>query len=137
LVQYKSQLEEQQQKQRMAQDDQAYMQSLTEMKKAYPDIDFDSPDAEGKSLEFKVLEYAQQEGLKNFKTAFRDFYHDELQKRAESKAKENFLKDKQKNTKLGVLGITPAPTKNRPSRDVRSMSWDDLASEALEEMGAR
>lgn len=135
LVQYKSQLEEQQTKQRMSQEDQAYLGQLTEMKKAYADIDFDTPDAEGKSLEYKVLEYAQQEGIKNFKTAFKDFYHDELLKRAESKAKESLIKDKQKNTKLGVLGVSPTPTKTPSSRNIRQSSYDDLTREALAELG--
>lgn len=136
LVQYKNQIEERQSQARMAQEDQAYMQGFEELKKSYPDIDFVTPDEEGKSLEYKILEHAQNEGIKNFKTAFRDYYHDELVKRSEAKAKENLTKEKQKNTKLGILGITNAPTK-RASSDHRNKSYDDLAAEALAELGIR
>jgi chromosome segregation ATPase len=136
LMQYKNQAEEQRANIQRAQQDQEYTTTVAEMKKTYPDIDFDSPDAEGKSLEYKVLEHATQNDIKNFKTAFRDFYHDELLKRSESKAKESLIKDKQKNTKMGILGISPTPTK-RVSSDHRGKSYDDLAAEALEELGLR
>lgn len=136
LLQHKQQAEEQQKNLQMQQEDKAYMGTLEQVKKAYPTVDFDSPDESGKSLEYKVIEYAQQEGIKNFKTAFRDFYHDELLKISESKAKESLIKDKQKNTKLGILGITPAPTK-RVTSDHKGKSYDDLAQEALEELGIR
>lgn len=136
LIQYKNQVEERQSQARMAQEDQAYQQTFEEMRKAYPDIDFITPDDEGKTLEYKVLEYAQKEGIRNFKTAFRDFYHDELVKRSESKAKESLSKEKQKNTKLGILGITPTPTK-RVSSDHKGKSWNELANEALEEFNIK
>ena len=137
LVQYKNQIEERQAQARVQQEDQSYLQTLEEMRKSYPDVDFVTPDAEGKSLEYKVLEYAQQNGISNFKTAFRDYYHDELVKLAESKAKENLIKEKQKNTKMGILGITSAPTKRASSGNVRNKSYDDIANEALEELGLR
>jgi hypothetical protein len=137
LIQYKNQIEERQVKHQTAQEDQAYLSTLDEMQKAYPDIDFTSPDEEGRSLEYKVLEYAHENGIKNFKTAFRDFYHEELVKRSESKAKEALLKDKQKNTKLGILGVTPTPTKRTETKNVRNKSYDDLAQEALEELKIR
>ena len=136
LVQYKSQIEERESQARLQQEDQEYQQGFEELKKSYPDIDFVTPDDEGKSLEYKVLEHAQKEGIKNFKTAFRDFYHDELVKRAEGKAKESLTKEKQKNTKLGVLGLSPTPTK-RALSDHRGKSWNQLAEEAMQEAGIR
>ncbi len=137
LIQHKNQFEETQAKTRATQEDQEYNQGLSQFKKDYPDIDFDTPDEEGKSLEYKVLEHAQNEGIKNFKTAFRDFYHDELLKREASKAKENLTREKQKNTKLGILGVTPMPTKGRSTKSIRESSYDDLANEALQEFGIR
>ncbi len=135
LVQYKNQIEERQTQAQMAQEDHSYLQTFEEMKKSYPDIDFITPDNEGKSLEYRVLEHAQENGIKNFKTAFRDFHHDELVKRAESKAKENLVKEKQKHSKLGVLGITPTPTKRAEAGNIRNKSYDDLTAEALQELG--
>ncbi len=134
LVQYKNQVEERQSQVRAQQEDSEYLGTLESIRKSHPDVDFVTPDAEGKTLEYKVLEYANENGIKNFKTAFRDFYFDELTKRAESKAKENLVKEKQKNTKLGVLGTSSAPTKQTAS-DHRGKSWDDLSSEIKAEYG--
>ncbi len=134
LIQYKNQIEDQRTKQVIAQEDQAYTKNLDEMQKAYPDIDFSTPGEDGKSLEYKVLEHAQANGIANFKTAFRDFYHDQLVARAESTAKEKLTKDRQKNTKLGILGISPSPTK-RVSSDHRGKSWNEIGQEAIDELG--
>lgn len=137
LIQYKNQVEDRQQKYQAQQEDQAYLQTMEEIKKTYSDIDFDTPNEEGKSLEYQVLEFAQQRGIRDFDIAFKAFKHDDLLKRAETRAKESLLKDKQKNTKLGVLGITPSPTKRVQQRDIRQRSYDDLVDEALEELGIR
>jgi hypothetical protein len=134
LTQFKSSFEQMQEKQRLEQDDQKYMQTVGELKKSYPDVDFDTVDHEGKSLEMKVLEYGIQNKISNFKTAFKDFYHDELIKRAEAKAKESVAKERMKSTKLGILGITPASTK-QVSTDHRGKSYDDIANEIKQEYG--
>lgn len=134
LIQYKNQIEAERQNTRITQEDQQYMTVLEETKKQYADVDFDSPDETGKTLEYRILEHAQKEGIKNFQTAFRDYYHDELTKRAAAKAKEDLTKNKVKNTKLGILGITPTPN-HRPTGDHRKMSYDDLAEEAKRELG--
>ena len=134
LTQFKSTFEQEQQKQRMAQDDEKYMATVGEIKKAYPDVDFDSVDIDGKTLEMKVLEYGIQNEIRNFKTAFKDFYHDELIKRAETRAKESINKEKVKSTKMGILGITPQSAKTQSS-DHRGKSYDDIANEIKREYG--
>jgi len=134
LIQYKNQIEETNQKHRAAQEDNAYMQSFEEIKKAYADIDFVTLDESGKNLEYKVLEHAINNGIKDFKTAFRDYYHDELMKRAEAKAKESVTKEKQKQTKLGILGVTTQPTK-MSTANIRSKSYENLADEIKAELG--
>lgn len=136
LIQFKNQMMEERQKTQVQQQDQAYLSTLSEVKKIYPDIDFDTPDEEGKSLEYRVLEYGVKEGIQNFKTAFRDYYHDELVKRAEAKAKENLVKSKQKQTQLGILGIAPQPSR-RAQPDLSKMSYDQIAEMAKEELGIR
>jgi hypothetical protein len=136
LVQYKDQVEKQQSQMRVQQEDQAYTQTLEGIQKQYPDFDFVTPNAEGKSLEYEILEFAQQRGIKDFEVAFKAFKHDDLIKRAESRAKEYLTKEKQKNTKLGVLGITPTPTK-RVSSDHRGKSWNQLSEEVMDELNLR
>ena len=134
LIQFKNQVTEERTNMQTQQEDQQYMQSLSGIKEQYPDIDFDSPDDEGKTLEYRVLEHAAKEGIKNFKTAFRDFYHDELVKRSESKAKENLIKEKQKNTKLGILCMSPTPSRQTQA-DPRKQSYDQIAESIKEEFG--
>ncbi len=132
LINYKNQVEQERQQTRMAREDGDYQKEFGELKTKYPQIDFVTPDEQGKSLEYKVLEYAQANGIRKFTTAFRDFYHDELVKHHSEQAKENLVKEKQKNTKLGILGITNTPTK-RSSDDVRGKSYNDLANEIVAE----
>ena len=134
LVQYKNQVEQQRQAAQMQQEDTKYQEELSEIRKSYPTVDFNTPDENGKSLEYKVLEYANANGIKKFTTAFRDLHHDELKRMYEEGAKEKVSKERQKNTKLGILGVTPTPTR-RTSEDVKGKSYNDLASEALAELG--
>jgi len=57
----------------MSQEDKAYQAELQAIQKQYPKVDLSTPDESGKSLEYKVLEYARENGIKKFQTAFRDF----------------------------------------------------------------
>lgn len=134
LMQTKQQWDQHQKTVKLEQQHQQYFGDLDKMKKAYPKVDFDSPDESGKSLEYKVLAHAQERGINNFTTAFRDFYHDQLIQMATEDAKEKVAKDRQKNTKMGIIGKSPTPTRG-VSSDVRGKSYGDLASEALRELG--
>ena len=118
----------------MKQQDSQYMEEFSTITKQYPKIDFSTPDESGKSLEYKVLEYAQEKGIREFTPAFRAFYHDELVKNASEEAKEKLVNDKQSKTKLGILGISATPTK-RISDNVKGKSYDNLYKEALKELG--
>jgi hypothetical protein len=94
------------------QEDELYLNTLNEVKNEYPEINFDKPSLEdGQTLEFKVLKYASENGIKNFKTAFKDFYFDEIVKLREQKVKENIAKETQKRTKLG-LSVSDTPKNN-------------------------
>lgn len=126
---------QQQEAARVAQrEDSAYMQEFTTIQKQYPKIDFSTPGPDGKSLEYKVLEYAQQNGIKKFTTAFRDVHHDELLKLKEEEAKEKVINDRQSKSKLGILGISATPTR-KTSDSVKGKSYQDLEREALTELG--
>lgn len=134
LVQYKQSIENQQKQARMAQEDEAYSTEFNELKAKYPTVDFATPDEEGKTLEYKVLEHATKNGIQKFTTAFRDYYHDELMKISQEQAKEKVIKDKQKNNVRGILGVSSQPTRKH-SDDVKGKSYADLAQEALKEFG--
>lgn len=113
-------------------EDTFYQSELENIKKSYPKIDFHTPDESGNSLERKVLLHAQQHGIPKFTTAFRDFYHDELRKLYEEEGKERVSKQAQKNTKLGLLGISEAPITRRSS-DIRGKSYSDIERQINEE----
>lgn len=134
LMAYKDKVEQEREQRRIAQEDAEYQNTLKDLQKGYPTIDFNSVDESGKSLEYRVLEYANENGIRNFKTAFRDYYFDELNKLSEVSAKEKLVKDKQANSKIGLLGISSTPT-TRKSDSVKGKSYDQLAREALEELG--
>ena len=127
LDQYKNNIVQQQ-------EDAEYNKQFSELKKQYASVDFTTPDDSGKSLEYKVLEYANANGIRKFSTAFKDFYHDELVKIAAESAKEKLINDKQSKSKLGILNISSAPTK-RTTDSVRGKSYGDLEREALAELG--
>lgn len=109
---------------------------IESVRKMYPSLDFNTLDNEGKSLESRVMEYAVENGISKFPTAFRDFYHDKLMQMAEERGKEAVSKDLQKRTKLGLLGQTPTPKKGLSEvQDVKSKSYEDIHREVLEELG--
>ena len=123
-------------KHQVEQEDKMLIDEIKSIRTNHSNLDWDSVDANGKSLELKVLEHAQQNKISSFKTAFRDFYHDELVKLAEQKGRELVGKDIQKRTKLGLLGETPTPLKRvQEASNPRRKTYDDLMSEALEELG--
>lgn len=116
------------------QEDEKLDQEIQSIREKYKDLDWATPDENGKSLEFKVLEHAQTNGIKNFNTAFKDFYHDELIARAQAQAQQNVSKDIQAKSKMGILGKTPTPVKGIPAvKDVKKQSYEDIMSEIREE----
>lgn len=139
LNQVKSKLSEFEQKEQqliVSQEDEAFAKEEQGIREKYSDLPWDTPGPDGKSLYYKVLKHGTENGIKSFKTAFTDFYHDELEKRAESRGKEAVVKDTQKKTKLGLLGETQAPKKGITSaQNIKNRSYDDLTREALEELG--
>ncbi len=127
LKQYKQDLDYQKQ-------DEIYMQELGTIKKEFNKFDFDTPDIDGKTLEYKVLEHAKQNGIKSFKTAFLDLNHSKIISMKEDEIKERLALDKQSKSKLGILGISQAPT-TRKSDNIKGKSYDDITKDVLAELG--
>jgi len=121
---------------RIQTEDAQYQEQMESIRKEFPNLDLTTPGADGKSLEYKVLEYAQKEGIRNFKTAFRDFYHDEILKLHAERAKEESAKDLQKKTKLGLLGKSPTPQQSlAPVQNLKSKSYESILDEVKAELG--
>lgn len=109
-------------------------QEVQSIREQHKDLDWTNPDENGKSLELRVLEHAQEIGTKSFKVAFRDLLHEELVNRAASQAKLAVAKGIQKNSKLGVLGESPTSRMKSPQRDIRKTSYEELEAEIKEEL---
>lgn len=128
-------IEQEREQARIKQEDEVYRNELETIKKSYPKVDFSSQDESGKSLEYRVLDYAVQNGIKKFTTAFRDFYHDEILKMKEEEAKEKVITSKQTKTKLGILDISSTPSRKVGNQDVRGRSYNDIEKDILSELG--
>lgn len=120
---------------KQAQEDGELDSEIQTIRSSYKDVDFDKPDEFGNSLEARVVDHAIKNGMKSFKSAFRDYYHDELISRANETAKEALLKDTQEKAKKGIIGKSPTSLMNGhdKAKNVRSRSYEDLAREALDE----
>ena len=123
--------------QKMKSEDDALNAEIKSIETNYPDLDFATPDETGKSLQTKILEHAEQNGISNYRAAFRDYFHDSLLKMATEKGKESSLKDRQQKTKLGIIGQSKVSTKGlQPVSNLKSKSYDDLMKEGLKELEA-
>lgn len=135
LKNFKSAFEAERTQERVRKEDEEYINEFTGLKKAYPDIDFDSPGEDGKSLEYKVLEYANANGIKKFEPAFLAFYHKELVAREKEGAKQALVKNRVNQAKQGIIGKSSTPTKGVAEYS-RNKSYQQLAEEALAELQA-
>jgi hypothetical protein len=123
-------------KQEIEAQDKALDADIESVRKTYPDLDLNAPGDDGRTRMLAVLEHANKNGIKNFKTAFKDLYHDELVQRAVEKGKESELKARQKQTKLGLLTDKSAPAKGvKAAQDYKNKTYQQLLDEGLEELG--
>lgn len=131
-------LREREEQERIAKEDQALEQEISEIRKANPNIDLTSVDPEsGMTLEQRVLKHAQDNGIRSFKTAYRDYLHDRLIEDARATGRQAIAKDKEKQIKQGILGTTQVPTKTLKPVNTRA-PWSSPEFDAqniLNEMG--
>lgn len=134
--QFISEVKKERSEQRVKDEDKALTEDIQGLRKQYENLDWDTPDHSGHSLEKRVLKHALDNGIKSFKTAFRDYYHEHLIKLHEERGKEQIGKELQKRSKLGIIGQSPTPKKGiNPAEGVKNKSYEDLLREAKEEAG--
>lgn len=117
-------------------EDTALDNEIKNVKTKFSDFDFDARDELGRSVEYRVLEHATKAGIKTFEAAFKDLYHDELVKRAESRAKEQLLKESQSKKSQGIIGGKPTPSGQALSSKInpKNFSYDQLSKIAIQEL---
>ena len=130
-------LKQDREKQRIEMEDSQLAEEMKSIREKYPNLDWASADERGQSkLERQVLEHAVREGIKSYRTAFRDYYHENLVKLEQERGKEQVTKDLQKRAKLGIIGESPTPTKAmKPAEGVKNKSYESLLDEVKAEFG--
>lgn len=112
--------------------DQAYSQAVDKVKQAYPDIDFSQTDPDtGRTLEQRVLAYAQENSIGRFEPAFKAYYADKLVEQARLQAKEQLAGDMKQRAKAGILGISQAPTKGNSAEMEYPPNYKQMSSDQL------
>lgn len=131
-----SQHEQKKVQEKLSAEDQELDRQVKSIREKYSDLDFDATDPEsGKSLEYKVIEFGLQNGIKNFEHAFNAFYRDELEKRAAEKAKDALSKEKQAKAKAGIIDSQSTSAPKTPPPNYKSLNWDQLRDLASKELG--
>ena len=128
-------LQEQKRQQELESQDKALDAEIESIRKANPNIDFASVDESGRTLEYRVLKHASENGINSFRAAFRDYLHDKLVEEAKAQSLSQQAQGQTKAVKAGVLGKTPAPTKAAPEISHKGKSWDQLGADVLKEYG--
>lgn len=129
-----SQQEQQKLQARVDSEDKELEQQIESIRKKYPNLDFDRTDPEsGKSLEYQVLEFGVQNGIKRFDVAFKAFYHDELVKLEREQAKDALSKETQAKTKAGIVPEGQINGKAPPN--LKGLNHDQVMQLAAKEYG--
>jgi len=115
------------------QEDQALDNEVKQTMRNYSDLDWVSRDENGQTLEGRVLEHATRNGISNFSAAFKDLYHEQLIERARLLEREKL--GEQRNNQPADLQNSSKPAGISEASDIRTKSYDQLAAEALEELG--
>jgi len=122
-------------RQKLADEDRILEQQINGVREKYKDIDFGYSDPEtGKTLEYQILEFGQQNGMRDFDQAFKVFYHDNLISRAVEQRKVDAVKGEQTNRRNGVVNVSSSPNgKNNPKAayDFKGKSYDQAAPDML------
>lgn len=136
LKQFKTSFEQEKIAQKQCQEDQALESEMKSIREKHADLDWQTPDADGLTLEARVVKHAVANGINSFRAAFRDYHHDHFEQRWKEQGKEAVIKDVQKRTKLGIIGESPTSKKGpQPPTNFKKQSYDDLMREAKEELG--
>ena len=130
-------MEEGVQAQRQQAEDAQLEQEIKQIQKQFPDIDLAQVDDTGKTLEFKILEFASEKGIQDFGTAFRAYTYDRMRESAEAKGREALAREKAKLEKAGFVssyGKRTLGSSLGAQRPLKSQSYSDITNEILSEL---
>lgn len=115
--------------------DQTLEQEIGGLRKQYSNIDFDSTDESGRTLEYRVLEHATRLGIPSFEAAFLHFNKAQLQQMYQGQGRERAAMSPQ--TKDALLGknLTAKGSGPQVSELIKGRSLDQIHELVLSEMG--
>src|SRR3990167_6014846 len=116
---------------RIKNEDNELDKEIKSLRSHYSDLDFDVKDQSGQSLEQRILDHGTKNGFRSFSSAFKDYYHEELIKRAESRGREAVSADVKKRQKLGLLNDS-APDSFTAKRPASGIKWSDRSLSGAE-----
>jgi hypothetical protein len=105
-------------------EDQALESEIEAIRKQHPNIDLSARDESGETLERRILLHASENGIRSFRAAYRDYLHDQLVVQQGAQTRLQAVRGQQAEAKAGLLGKTPAPTKELRRVDT-SRPWSD------------
>jgi hypothetical protein len=105
-------------------EDTALDAEIESIRKTYPNIDLSARDETGETLERRIYKHASDIGTTSFRAAFRDYLFDQLTVQQQAQQKLQATRQVQAQTKAGLLGRTPAPTRDLKPVDTRR-PWSD------------
>ncbi len=102
----------------------------------FKQIDFGTPDENGKTVETHVLEHMQRMQIPSFKAAFTDLYLDQILNTTTQQARQQQANAVQKQNKQGIIGSSPTPMQSgsTSNQNISSTSWNDLRDLAIKEL---
>lgn len=116
--------------------EESLVKSKTDYRKDHPDFDWETKDEFGETLQDRIEKHAVDNGIRSFKLAANSYLFDQHIKRTEMKAKEAAAKELIEKKKMGLGPVTDRSIRQTQSAtSLHSMSYQDLASEALKELG--
>jgi len=119
------------------QQDEVLDADIKAIKETHNYLDWSDFDENGKNLETKVLEHANNNGINSFKAAFLDLNYDKLMERTKIQAKEEATGELKKQKQLGLLGEVPTTVAKilNPPENIKNQSYDSILKETMEELG--
>lgn len=118
---------EQRQREEQERQDKALVEEIESIRTAHANIDFDSVDDSGKTLEQRVIDHAVQIGTNSFRAAFRDYCHDRLFESTKAGQLAAQARGPDAQAKAGIIGTSPTPRKPQGAPiNPRGRSWDDI-----------
>lgn len=118
--------------------DQQLDAEIAQTKDKFSNVDWSALDASGLTLEQRVINHGAKNGHPGFRSAFLDYYADNLGDIFGAERKEAEAKAQVAQAKTGIIGKSPtSKTQLQKPENHRSRSYEDLTEEALRELGLR